>query len=163
MMDILGRKELKHPPLSISFPILPYLPQMNEHRSSPSTFLCNKVICTTKQFLRSSLGFKYRPYRLLLPHSRFHHHLLSSVFMSLKLQFICFFISFLSFLRLHPWHMEVPKLGMEQEQYLQPIPQPQQRQILNPLSEARDRTWILKDTSWVLNPLSHNRNSPNKL
>ena len=32
-------------------------------------------------------------------------------------------------------------------------------QILNLLSEARDRTCILMDTSWVLNPLSHNRNS----
>ena len=35
----------------------------------------------------------------------------------------------------------------------------QQRQILNPLSEARDRSLILVDTSQVLNPLSHNRNS----
>ena len=32
-----------------------------------------------------------------------------------------------------------------------------QRRILNPLSEARDRTCILMDTSWVLNWLSHNR------
>ena len=35
----------------------------------------------------------------------------------------------------------------------------QQHQILNPLSEARDRTHILMDTSLVLNPLNHNRNS----
>ena len=34
-----------------------------------------------------------------------------------------------------------------------------QRWILSPLSEARDRTCILMDTSQVLNPLSHNRNS----
>jgi len=33
-----------------------------------------------------------------------------------------------------------------------------QCQILNPLSEARDRTRILMDTSHVLNLLSHNRN-----
>ena len=32
----------------------------------------------------------------------------------------------------------------------------QQRQILNPLSEARDRTHILMDTSRVHIPLSHN-------
>ena len=35
----------------------------------------------------------------------------------------------------------------------------QQRQILDPLSEARDQTHILKDTSWVLNLLSHDGNS----
>ena len=35
--------------------------------------------------------------------------------------------------------------------------------ILNPLNEARDQTLILMDTSWVLNLLSHNRNSPNFL
>ena len=34
-----------------------------------------------------------------------------------------------------------------------------QRWIRNPLREARDATHILKDTSRVLNPLSHNRNS----
>ena len=35
----------------------------------------------------------------------------------------------------------------------------QQRWILNPLRKARDGTCILMDTSWVCNPLSHNRNS----
>ena len=34
----------------------------------------------------------------------------------------------------------------------------QKYQILNPLSEARDRTCSLMDTSRVLNSLSHNRN-----
>ena len=34
-----------------------------------------------------------------------------------------------------------------------------QHQILNPLSEAKDRTCILMDPSQVLNPLSYNRNS----
>ena len=33
-----------------------------------------------------------------------------------------------------------------------------QCQILNPLSKTRDWTRILMDTSWVLNPLSYNRN-----
>ena len=39
------------------------------------------------------------------------------------------------------------------------MPQPQQYWILNPLSEARDLTHILLDTSQVLNPLSHSGNS----
>ena len=34
-----------------------------------------------------------------------------------------------------------------------------QRWILNPLSEARNQTSILMDTSWVHNPLSHSGNS----
>ena len=35
----------------------------------------------------------------------------------------------------------------------------QQTQILNPLSKAQDWTNNLMDTSQVLNPLSHNRNT----
>ena len=35
-----------------------------------------------------------------------------------------------------------------------------QCQILNPLSEARDQTQLLMDTSQVRNPLSHNGNYP---
>ena len=72
--------------------------------------------------------------------------------------------------------MEVPRLGSESEPQQRPMPQPQQcqiraaskdyaaargnaGQILNPLSEARDQTRILMDTSWVLNPLSYSGNS----
>ena len=35
----------------------------------------------------------------------------------------------------------------------------QQCQVLNPLGKAGDQACIIMDTSWVLNPLSHNRNS----
>ena len=34
-----------------------------------------------------------------------------------------------------------------------------QHRILNPLSEAGDRTCVLMDPTWVLNLLSHNGNS----
>ena len=34
------------------------------------------------------------------------------------------------------------------------------RWILNPLREARDQTGVLRDSSWVLNLLSHSGNSP---
>ena len=78
-------------------------------------------------------------------------------------------------LGLHLWYMEVPGLGVESE--LQPPAyttatetpdlscgcdlhhSSQRHQILNPLREARDRTQILMDTSWVLSPLSYNGNS----
>ena len=82
---------------------------------------------------------------------------------------------FLVFFRPHLRHIEVPSLGIKSELQL-PVytratatPDPSrvcdlhhsswQRQILNPLSEARDRTCVLMDTSRLLNPLSHNRNS----
>ena len=63
---------------------------------------------------------------------------------------------FLPFLGQHPWHMEVPRLGVESELSLLAFakatatpdlsricdlhPSSWQRRILNPLSEARDQT-----------------------
>ena len=38
-----------------------------------------------------------------------------------------------------------------------------QHRVLNPLKEARDQTYILKDNDGVLNPPSHNRNSGTSL
>ena len=71
--------------------------------------------------------------------------------------------------------MEVPRLGVKEELqlpvYTTATATPDQsyvcdlhhslwqHQILNPLSEARDQTLILMDTSQVLNLLSHNGNS----
>ena len=72
---------------------------------------------------------------------------------------------FFSFsLGLHPWHMEVPRLGVELELQLPSYTTArtdlshihdlhsslQQCQILNPLREARDPTSILMDISRVL-------------
>ena len=71
--------------------------------------------------------------------------------------------------------MEVPRLGVKWElklpAYTSATAMPalshicnlhqssQQCQILNPLSESRDQSHILMDTSQVCKPLSHNRNS----
>ena len=54
---------------------------------------------------------------------------------------------------------EVTRLGVVLEPHLRLKPQPQQWQILNPLSGARDQIYIFMDTSQILNPLSHNGNS----
>ena len=77
--------------------------------------------------------------------------------------------SFFFFLGPHLRHMEVPRLGVKLELQLSaytvaiatwdPSQGSWQHWILNPTSEARDRTHILMDTSQVRNPLSHNGNS----
>ena len=65
------------------------------------------------------------------------------------------------FLGLYPWHMEVPKLGVELELPVYTTATATcnlshicnlhhsslQRQILNPQSEARDRIQVLMDTT----------------
>ena len=82
---------------------------------------------------------------------------------------------FFCFLGLHPQHVEVPRLGVKLELQLPAYaiaiatPDPscvfdlhhssRQHQILNPLSEARNRTHNLMGSSQVCNPLSHNGNS----
>ena len=83
--------------------------------------------------------------------------------------FYLFTCSFIYFLGPHMRHMEVPRLGLNWSCSCWPTPQAystatatsdpshicdlhnhsQQRQIPNPLSEARDRTCILMDTSRV--------------
>ena len=81
-------------------------------------------------------------------------------------------VCFLSFLGLHPWYMEVPSLGIQVE-LLASITtiatatwshicnlhhSSRQRQILNPLREARDGTCILVDASQICFSLNHNGN-----
>ena len=89
--------------------------------------------------------------------------------------FVC--VCVFCFLGLHLQHMEVPRLGVGVEVELQwpahttatATPDPSlifelhhsswQRWILDPLSEAKDWSCILPDTSQVCNPLSHSENS----
>ena len=68
--------------------------------------------------------------------------------------------------------MEVPRLGVKSDLQLPACPtvtvtwdlshicdlhcSSRQHRILNPLSESRERTRVLMDSSWVLNPLSPN-------
>ena len=75
------------------------------------------------------------------------------------------FLLLFVFLAPHPWHMEVPRLGVELElqllAYTSATVMPYlshvchlhhsswQRQILNPLSETRDQTCVLMDTSRI--------------
>ena len=87
--------------------------------------------------------------------------------------------SLLCFLGQHPQHMEIPALGVIMELQLPAYTTATamldsshvcnlhhsswQCWILNPLSEARDRTCIFMDTSPVRNPLNHNGNSRSRL
>ena len=61
-------------------------------------------------------------------------------------QLIPFFFFFFFFLfRAVPVTYGSPRLRVELELLMRPTPQPQQRGILNPLSEARDQTHILME------------------
>ena len=77
---------------------------------------------------------------------------------------------------MHPWHMEVPRLGVELELQLPPYATAAamwdpssvcdlhhsswQRWILNPLSEAKDGTCVLMDPPQGTLPLRDDVNSP---
>jgi len=80
------------------------------------------------------------------------------------------FTFFFCFLELHPWHMKFPRLGVESELQLPAyttttatrdqsricdLPHSSlQRQIINPLSKARDRTHITEPQRELLSRLS---------
>ena len=90
-----------------------------------------------------------------------------------------FYFILLSFvlLGLHLQHMEVPRLGVKSELLLPAYARATamqdpsrvfdlhhslwQRQILNPLSEARDQTGNLMVPSQIRSPLHHDGSSPN--
>ena len=75
-----------------------------------------------------------------------------------------FSLSFFLLSGLHLWHLEIPRLGLNQSSSCLPKPQPEQRDlscicdpcssswqfgVLNPWIEATDWTHVLLDTSWV--------------
>ena len=86
-----------------------------------------------------------------------------------------FFLKFFLFFRANLQHKEIPRLGVKSELQLPAFAtatatpdlscifdihhRSQQHPILNPLTEPRDRTLILTDTSQVCNLLSHKGNS----
>ena len=84
------------------------------------------------------------------------------MYITLAIAFFLFLSFFLSF-GLHPWQMEIPRLGVKLDLQLPATAiatldlsciydlhhSSRQRWIFNPLSEARDRTCVLKDTSRV--------------
>ena len=88
----------------------------------------------------------------------FYYFIPAACFRFSLLFFFCFV-----FLGLHPWHVEVPRLGVKSElqlpAYTTAMPDlscicnlhhsSRQRQILNPLSETRDRTRNLMDASQI--------------
>ena len=58
-----------------------------------------------------------------------------------------FFFVLLFFLEPHLWLMEVPRPGIKSKLQLHLNHSSQQCRILNPLSEARDKTHILTETT----------------
>ena len=92
------------------------------------------------------------------PSSKLHSRLVSQ-------SVIYLFVYLFSFLGPYLWHMEVPRLGVKSELQLLVYAtatatqdpscicdvhhSSQQHQIPNQMSEVRDWTWILRDTSWI--------------
>ena len=58
-----------------------------------------------------------------------------------------------------PCIWKFPEPGIESKQELWPTPQLQHRWILDPLLWAGDQTSASIETSWIINPLHHSRNS----
>ena len=97
----------------------------------------------------------------------------------MQLKQFCFVLFCFFPLRPHPWHTEVPRLGVELEQQLlayataiamqdpshvcNPHDSSRKHRILNPLSKARDRTCILRDPSQIRQLLSHGGDSKQQL
>ena len=133
-----------------------------------------ELLDTQKQWLASSFLFLSFNIHSFIQENTFEclGHMVSNkssftTFLSSRFLNFLFNFNFFSFvfLGLHLWHMEVPRVGVKSELYLlayataTAMPDPScvcnlhhsswQCQILNRLSEARDRTCVLMDTSLV--------------
>ena len=121
----------------------------------------------TLLFLSFSSGF-------CLHDSKYHDYTAVSL-TTLPVCLFSFFFFFFAFFGPHLWHMEVPRGGVKSELQLPAhttataTPDPsrirdlphssRQRRILNPLSEASEPAFVLRDASQVLNLLSQHGNS----
>ena len=90
------------------------------------------------------------------------NHLFVFVFLGPHPWYVCMYFVFFG---LHPWHMEAPRLGVQSELLLlayttaKPTRDPSltcslhhsswQGQIFNPLSDAKDQTYVLMDTNQI--------------
>ena len=79
---------------------------------------------------------------------------------TLEMQFSFFFFFFLSFFfffylfRATPWHMEIPRLGVNLELQLPAYTTATATQVLSHICELHHSLW----QRWILNPLSGARN-----
>ena len=122
------------------------------------TVCCMFIACTWNSKWARNKPFPHSAFNSIWLHGlhTFHYEVLPGG--------ILFFFSFF-FHILNLWHMEIPSLGVKSElqllanttatvmpyssQICELQHSSQQCQILNPLSEARDQTHILMDTSYI--------------
>ena len=135
-------------------------------------FLCTLIFCTLR--FCNILGIVYNAamdirVQILLWDSDFnsfkcvYRNGIGGSYDRVLLLLLLLFLFVFCFLVLHPWHMEVPRIGDQLKMQLlayvttTAIPDPScicdlqhnSWQSLNPLSEARDWTHVLMHTSWV--------------
>ena len=123
--------------------------------------LAGQNVISVVNWAKIFMWLHWRTHKVLL----ILHQVLFLENISLVLYLLTYLVVVVVFLGLNPWHMEVPRLGVQWELQLPAyatgtaVPDPshifdlhgssQQHEILNPQSEARDQTHILVDISGV--------------
>ena len=118
--------------------------------------------------VKNTVGFLQKMYVIRSCFLICSYNLILSIGVFRPLTFLSFFLSVclsFVFIGLHPWHLEVSRLGIESDLY--PLAYATatatwdlshicdlhrsswQRKILNPMGKAKDWTLVLKDTSWL--------------